>query len=120
MVKKAKMQKTDSGEFCLFSICVLLTSLLPPRCSVLGSIPVPSYLMVNRLGGAKCECLRQGHHLGRWSAGPGRGVIWNSQGGALRAAECPATRVTQAALSSEGRGMGGGARSQHPMQEREK
>lgn len=51
MVKKAKMQKTDSGEFCLFSLCVLLTSLLPPPCSVLRSIPVPSYLMVNRLGG---------------------------------------------------------------------
>ena len=33
-------------------------------------------------------------------------------GGALRAAECPSTRVAHAALSSEGRGMGGGAGSQ--------
>ena len=112
MVKKAKMQKTDSGEFCLFSLCVLLTSCSHPlQCAEkynrsrlsdgkqAGGVPSVS-VSAARAPSRKVECrARQRSYL-------------EQSGGALRAAECPSTRKAQAALSSEGRGVGGGARSQ--------
>lgn len=71
MGKEAQTQKSEPRQLCPFS----------PLALVLGSTPVPPYLM-DQVGSVEV-CMWHRQHLGRWSGMQGGEVIWNSQGGAL-------------------------------------